>query len=186
MTVCSAAVHFLDVPHQGRKGVRIGVAVGIAEGAEHFDALTARDLGAREALEILLEPVGRVAGRTVLPGGEPQKHEVQVVTPRIPDDAIRHSEVELAFLGFDLGPGNARQDGVEFGVDKPGPERRHVLAAGGAVVAQFSGQRQERLAVDDQLGGGPCFRRWGMSADAPVVAREHAASAASEKMANAP
>ena len=62
-------------------------------------------------------------------------------------------EVELPFLGFDLVPGNARQDGVEFGLDELGPYRLHVLEAGGAVVAQFSRQRQERLAVDDQLGG---------------------------------
>ena len=32
------AVHFLDVPHQGRKGTGIGIPVRIAEGAEQFDA----------------------------------------------------------------------------------------------------------------------------------------------------
>jgi hypothetical protein len=50
-----AAIDFAHVPHEGSKGAGIGVAVGIAERAEQLDALTARDLGSREALEILLK-----------------------------------------------------------------------------------------------------------------------------------
>ena len=74
------AVHFLDVPHQGRKGAGIGVPVGIAEaGVSSSMVLPACGLGAREPLEILLHPVGRVAGQTVLPACEPQKHQTQVV-----------------------------------------------------------------------------------------------------------
>ena len=65
------AVYLFDVPHQGGKGASIGVAVGIAKGAEQLDAFTARDLGARETLEVLLHPVGRVAGKAVLPASEP-------------------------------------------------------------------------------------------------------------------
>jgi len=34
------AVHFLDVPHEGRKGTGVGIPVRIAEGAEQFDAHT--------------------------------------------------------------------------------------------------------------------------------------------------
>ena len=73
---------------------------------------------------------------------------------RFADHAVQHAEVKLALLGFDLGPGNARQDGIELGLDEPGPERLHVFEARGAVVAQFSRQGQEGLAVHDQLGGG--------------------------------
>ena len=149
------AVHLLDVPHQRRKGAGIGVAVRIAEGVSSSRVLPACGLGAREPLEILLHPVGRVAGQAVLPACEPQEHETQVVAPRAPDHAVQHAEVELPFLGFDLGPGNGRQDGVEFCLDELGPDRLHVLEAGGAVVAQFSRQGQEWLAVDNQLGGRP-------------------------------
>ena len=148
-------VHLLDMPHQGRKSVSVGVPVGVAEGAEHFDAPTPGDLDAREALEVLLDPVGRIAGPTVLPACEPQKRQTQVVAARIADDAVRHTEVELPFLGFDLRPGNAGQDGVEFGLGEHGPFRLHVLDAGRAVVTQFSAQHQEWLAIDNQLGGRP-------------------------------
>ena len=118
------AIHFLDVPHQGRKGAGIGVPVGLAEGAELFDALAPFELGAREPLEIPLHPVGRVAGQAVLPASEPEQHETQVVLPRALDHAVQHAEVELAFLWFDLVPGNARQDGVEICLrDEPRPYR---------------------------------------------------------------
>ena len=42
---------------------------------------------------------------------------------------------------------------LSLACDELRPYRLHVLEAGGAAVAQFSRQRQERLAVDDQLGG---------------------------------
>ena len=108
------AIHGLDVPHQGRKDANIGVAVGIGEDAEQFDAPAASHLRAGEALEILLHPIGRVAGEAVFPASEPQKHEAHVVTTRALDDAIEHAEVELPRLWLDLVPGNARQHGIDF------------------------------------------------------------------------
>ena len=59
------AIHFLDMPHQGRKGASIGVPVCLAQGAEFFDANAPFELGAREPLEVPLDPVRRVAGETV-------------------------------------------------------------------------------------------------------------------------
>src|SRR5208283_3365090 len=50
-----------------------------------------------------------------------------------------------SFLRFDLGPGNPRQEGVEFSLDEIGPYRLHVPDAGGGVVAQLSRSRQKRL-----------------------------------------
>ena len=64
-------------------------------------------------------------------------------------------EIELPFLGFDLGPGDGGQNAVEFRVNELGPDRFQLFEAGGGVVAQFSRQGQERFAVHDQLGGGP-------------------------------
>ena len=116
-----AAIHFAHMPHQGRKGAGIGVAVRIAQGREEFHGLARVSLGSREALEIPLHPVGRVTGQTVLPACEPQKYETQIVTPRTLDHSIQDSEVELPFLMFDLVPGNARQDGVDFGLNDPRP-----------------------------------------------------------------
>ena len=43
------------------------------------------------------------------------------MTAGIADHAVQHAEVEIALRGFDLGPGNARQDGVESGFDDFGP-----------------------------------------------------------------
>ena len=148
-------VHFLDVPHQRGKGACVGVPVRIAERGKQFDGLPIPYLDARKALEVLLHPVGRVAGGSVLPTSEPQKHQTQVVAPCIPDRAVHCAEVELGFPRFDLVPGNARQDGVELGLGELGPNRLHVLQTGGAAVVQFPGQHQKGLAVYDQLGGRP-------------------------------
>ena len=155
------SIHLLDVPHQGRKGEGIGVAVRLAERAEEFNAPALHDLGAREPREVPLHPIRRVGGPTVFPAGEPQQHETQVVIPRFPDHAVQHAEVELPFLGFDLGPGNRRQNAVEPCVDELGPDPLHVFETGGGVVAQFSRQREERLAVHDQLNGGPLLSQVG-------------------------
>ena len=90
--------------------------------------------GARESLEIPLHPVGGVAGQTVFPAPEPEKHKAQPVTPRSLDHTVQHFEVELPFLRFDLVPGNAHQGGFEIGLDEPGPYRPDVLEAGSGVV----------------------------------------------------
>jgi hypothetical protein len=63
-----AAIHGLDMPHQGRKDANIGVAVGVAEDAEQLDAFAPCHLRARESVVGLLDPVGRVAGEAVFPG----------------------------------------------------------------------------------------------------------------------
>ena len=45
--VGTEAVHFLDVPHEGRKGAGVGVPVRITTWAEQFDLQTSCDLGPR-------------------------------------------------------------------------------------------------------------------------------------------
>ena len=96
------AIHFLDMPHEGGKGLGVGIAVVVAEGAEFLDALESLELGAREPLEIPFHPVGRVTGQAVLPASEPEQHDTQVVLPRILDRGVHLLEIELAFRWFDL------------------------------------------------------------------------------------
>ena len=70
-----AAIRFAYVPHEGMKRAGIGIAVGIAQRGEEFQGPARLGLGAREAVEIPLHPVGRVAGEAVLPAREPQERE---------------------------------------------------------------------------------------------------------------
>jgi len=62
----------------------------------------------------------------------------------------------LPSLRFDLVPGNAGQDGVEFGLgDELGPDALHVVEAGGRAVAQFSGPTSG-MAGHRRSVGWPC------------------------------
>ena len=60
------AIHFLDVPHQGGKAASVGIPVGIAEGAEQFDAPAPGERDAR-LLVVGLAPGLRGANRTGRP-----------------------------------------------------------------------------------------------------------------------
>ena len=156
MTVCSRPSTCLDVPHQGREGAGIGVPVRIAQGAEQFDALARLRSGRAGTARNPSSPSRAGSWRdcsSSLRTTEARDAGCDSAHPWITPSSTLKSN--LPSCGFDLVPGNARQDGVEFGLDELGPYRLHVLEAGGAVVAQFSRQRQERLAVHDQLGGRP-------------------------------
>jgi len=80
------------------------------------------------------------------------------VGPGALDHAIQHAEIELAFLGLDLVPGNACQDGVDFGLNQPG----HAISCSRGwwrccwPVLRI---KPEWFAIDDQLGGRPLLRK---------------------------
>ena len=155
-----AAIHFLDVPHQGGVGARIGFARGIAvafRDGEVLDALAAPDLGARKPLVILLHPQGSPTDHAVLKAGEPHQADAQVVSPGFLDDAVHQGEIVLALLGFEQLPVNHRKQGVEIHLDELGPHPLHVVEIGGILILDFSRQGYERLAVDDELGGRSLF-----------------------------
>ena len=114
-------------------------------------------LHARESLEVALHPVGRIARPGVLPAAEPQEHEPQIVRARVANQPVDQAEVELALGGFEQGPGDRRQHGVEMHRGQPRPDRLHVVEARRRVVEDLAAQRQERLAVDDQLGRRAAF-----------------------------
>ena len=105
----------------------------------------------------LLHPQRRVARKAVFPTAEPQEHQFQVVAPGLPDEAIHQRKIEVAFFGLDLGPRHCRQHAVQIARYQLGPDRLHVFQTAGGVVAQFSGESQERFAVDDQLRRGSLF-----------------------------
>ena len=150
-------IGFPDVPHQGAKGARIRVPAGVAERAQQLNALTAFDLDPREPFVVLLDPERRVARQTVLPTAKPQEHQFQAIAARFLDEAVHQREIEVAFLGLQLGPRYRRQHAVQVAGYQPGPERLHVLQAAGGVVAQFPGEREERFPVHHQLCRGTLF-----------------------------
>ena len=69
------------------------------------------------------------------------------------DETIHQAEVEFVLLRFDQFPGNGGKGGVEMRRGIAGQCGRRIGEAGGAGIVQFSPKDQERLAVDDQLGG---------------------------------
>ena len=101
--------------------------------------------------------MGSEDGQTVLQACEPHETDAQVVAPGFLYDAVHQGEVVLALLGLEQAPVDDREHGVEIHLDQRGPNLPHVVEAGGSVFLEFSRQGHERLAVDDQLGGGPLF-----------------------------
>src|ERR1039458_10122786 len=79
------AVDRLDVAHEGAKGARVGIARGVAEGAEDLDAFPGAEADARESPKVLLDPIGSVAGEAILPTAEPEEHQLEIVAARFLD-----------------------------------------------------------------------------------------------------
>ncbi len=144
-------IAFLNVPHEGREGLRIGVPVGGAQRGQNLDGLAARELSARETVLVRHDPGRGEVGEPVLPTPEPEPRDVHLVGSRVPDDVVGESEIELTLFGLDPGPGHRSQDRIEPHLRQMRPRFLHVLGTGGGGVHQLAGQGQERLAVDDKL-----------------------------------
>jgi hypothetical protein len=69
------------------------------------------------------------------------------------DHAVDDREVEPPLDRLDLVPADRGQHGVEVQGLQGGPLGRQIVQVRGAGIAQFAAQDQERLAVDQQLGG---------------------------------
>jgi len=147
------AIHGLDMPHQGRKDANIGVAVGIGEDAEQFDASAASHLGAGSARNPF-HPVGRIAGEAVFPASEPQKHEAHVVTTRALDDAIEHAEVELPRLWLTWFQETPASTVLTFDATSLG-HTSFMYSTLVAVLLLSSPDKARNGCLDDQLGGRP-------------------------------
>ncbi len=126
------------------------------EGAEGGGEIAVED-GSGEAFGVLLDPGGRVAGDAVLPGGEPEEDEAEVLLAGLGEEAVEEGEVEAALGGLDLLPGERGEDGVEGHGGESRPDGLHVVERGGAGVVELSAEHKEGLAVDDELRGLPAL-----------------------------
>ena len=82
---------------------------------------------------------------------------MHIIPPGKLDGSVHQAEVELAFFGFGQVPANRRERGIKMISGKFGQYGRHVIEAGGSGIVQFAAEDQERLAVNDQLGGRALF-----------------------------
>ena len=121
--------------HERAEGARIGIARGVAEGAEEFHAFAGPQADAREALKVLLDPIGSVAGKAVLPTAEPEEHQLQIVAAGFVDYTVHQGEFVAAFGGFHLRPGDGGENAVQIAGGQLGPDGLDELEAGSGVVA---------------------------------------------------
>ena len=145
------------MPHEGAEGPGIRVARSVAERAEQLDAPPALDFDPREPLLVLLDPHRRVARGAILPTGEPQENDLQMVFPGFLQEAVNKAELEFAFGGFHLRPRYAGQHAIQVARNQSWPDFLHVFHAGRGVVSHLSRHRQKRLAIHDQLRGSALF-----------------------------
>ena len=98
------------------------------------------DLAARagEAGLVELDPGGSVTAHAVLPGAEPEQHEVHVMEAGLADQRIDEAEGEFVLSWFDEVPIHGGDQGVEVHFDEAGPKRTQVFHIRGAGVAQFA------------------------------------------------
>jgi hypothetical protein len=75
----------------------------------------------------------------------------EVAARGLPKQTIDEREVILAFCRFDEFPGDWRQDSVERDGRESGPQRLHVLQAGGTGIEKLTAKHQEGFAVHHEL-----------------------------------
>ncbi len=107
----------------------------------------------RILFRVLLHPKRRIGRIRVLPASKPEEYEAQMVLAGFADGAIHQRKVELAGLRLDQFPRDRRQDCIHVGRRQFGPERLHVLHAGGSRISQLAGQDKKRAAIHDHLCG---------------------------------
>jgi len=146
-----AAVHLLQVAHEGGVRARIGIHGGACERGEDLDHAMIRH-HARKALGIAFHPHRRIARHAVLPRGQPQKHDALVGVAGLVEEAVDKGEVIFAFFRLDEFPVQRSHHAVKAHRRQLRPDRLHVLKARRRRVVQFARQHQERFAVDDELG----------------------------------
>src|ERR1035438_5281820 len=98
------SIHLLDVAHKSGKGFGIGIARGVAEGAQGLDrandgnGFTFVDLNSRKSRVVLLDPDRRVTRSAIFPTAKPENDEAQIVLSRFGDDSIELGVVEFALF----------------------------------------------------------------------------------------
>ncbi len=147
-------VGLLEVRHQGGEGRLVGLQRLRIEGAQNILRPALVVLGPGVARVIALDERRHVGRHRILPGAEPQQHDVHVVLARLLEDGVSDGEIEMALLRLDLVPFDGQDHGIEADTLQPGPQLRQIVRAGGRRIRQFTAQDQIGLAIDHQL-----FRR---------------------------
>ncbi len=145
-------VYLAEMAHDGGEGAGVGIAVVFAEGGEDFEGFAVGVFDAGEAGLVGFDPFGGEVGEAVFPTAHPEEDEAEVVIAGALELLIDDGEVEVAFGGFDEVPGDDTEDGVEVGLGHAGPDGGHGFGVGGGGVAEFAGDADVGLAVDDEFG----------------------------------
>ena len=144
------AVRVIDaanVFHYRPESPRIGVASRLAQRRNDPHLLTPRPDHAPVRGAVALHPVRGVIHVAVLPGGEPQEHQTQVVPASARHDFVDEVEVKLSRLRLDQLPIKGHFRRVRMNPHHGLPERFKILRAAGARVVCLAPQHQKRLAI---------------------------------------
>ena len=133
----------LDMLHQRREGLQIGLQHVVAEARCYLQGLTIGGHRPRESLRVLFEPTRRITRHRVLPHAEPQEHHVQLLAPRHIDGAVDEGEVESSLLRFHQFPVGRHEHRVQSQRPHPRHHRLDVSRRCGSRVTQFSSQNGE-------------------------------------------
>ena len=137
------------MPHQLHERLLVRFQRCLGQRRQRIEQLAVGGDHAREALVVQLDPGRRVVGSVVLPRGEPQQHQPQFALARLRQQGVEEGEVERAFLGLDLFPGDRHHHriGLEHVDRRPDLlQHRRVVAR----VVDLRAEDQERFAVDQQ------------------------------------
>ena len=75
-----------------------------------------------------LDPIGRVARHAVLPGGEPEENEIEVVLARVFEEAVDKREVEFSFLRLEEIPTDGNEHSIQMKLLQVSPVGRRLRA----------------------------------------------------------
>ena len=105
-------VGFLQMPHHRREYLRVGFHRCLSVRRRRIDRLSiaADDVGILSG--IVLHPLGHVVVASVLPGAEPQQHQMHLVLPPFLEQRVNQRKIEHPRLRLDLLPVNRNFDGV--------------------------------------------------------------------------
>ncbi len=145
----SCLVDLREMAHQRDERLLVGLQRLRAEGRQAVARLAVAVEHAREAPVVELDPFRRVRRACVLPGAEPQQHQVHLVLARLRQEGVDVAEIELALDRLDLFPRHRDLDRVGVDVLRRRPdlaECRRIVAG----IVDLHAQHRERRAVDEQ------------------------------------
>src|SRR5207248_7551562 len=103
----------------------------------------------REALRVCLDPIRRITRTRVLPRCKPDQHEPHISLSCLVDLVVNERKIKFALFSLDQFPAYGAYHRVEVKSGEFVPYRSHVLDVRSARVMQFTGERDERLVVDE-------------------------------------